>query len=124
MSRGTGALLEVARLLRDRELLALARSTEALAAAEAAVARVSADVEAQRASVRAAPELMILRPGALEAWLRHVRRDEARRMAALETERGNHADLRARAERAFGRVEALEALARQEARADRKRQAE
>jgi len=110
MRRDLDALIVVAELLRDRDLGILAGAARAATAARRVEAGLAADVAARRAALREEPGLEAARPGAFEAWLRHVRRVEARLAAVREAAAREEAASRARARRSFGRAVAVGTL--------------
>lgn len=110
MRRDLDALIVVAGLLRDRDLGTLAGAARAATAARRMEADLAADVAARRAALREEPGLETARPGAFEAWLRHVRREEARLAAVREAAARDEATSRARARRSFGRAVAVGTL--------------
>ncbi|MDJ1008269.1 MAG: hypothetical protein QNJ13_10645 [Paracoccaceae bacterium] len=103
-------LLVAARLIRDRDLAALARAAGALATAQGREAGAAEEIERTRAALRADPALEAVRPGAFERWLQHARRKEAQLAARRAALAADHEAARSVAARSFGRVLALEAL--------------
>ena len=112
-------LLQVARLIKERELAALQRYNASIAKLGDAESELATEVTRQRSLLGAPFDGASHHPGAFEAWLRHVRRQEARLAAEREALSTSRAAQFARAQLAFGRVRALEDLAMRRQKAGR-----